>query len=246
MDTTLQHARMYGYRKRLMPFTRVFLPLELAVRFHEIHGIEQRLRKQLESADLGKPVVIEKGTNLKPTKNSVLDPTYIDVFVAEEQIYPRYPDLTMSTARVERVGALVHKHLREFGAKPKERIDPVAITYEDFVALLEKFPYDDSCDSNSWIPAVLQRVIERQMERTRGRCYLYGREMQRRTRVFATGALSGDELTRLRALDGPTFCVFRDDGTKIPGHVPHRFWYPTIVLDHGTPDMVVNNTSDDS
>src|SRR5262249_55464109 len=33
MDTMLQHARMYGYRHSLMPYTRVFLPLSLATRF---------------------------------------------------------------------------------------------------------------------------------------------------------------------------------------------------------------------
>ncbi len=59
MDTMLQHARMYGYRAGLMHLTRVFLPKQLAMRFHQIHCIEARLRRQLGTADLGKQIVIE-------------------------------------------------------------------------------------------------------------------------------------------------------------------------------------------
>ena len=84
MDTMLQHARMYGYRETLMPFTRVYLPEQLAVRFHEIHRIEGRLRKQLDTADMGRPIVIEKPSNLKVTRSAVLDPSYIDVFGGQE------------------------------------------------------------------------------------------------------------------------------------------------------------------
>lgn len=241
MDTTLQHARMYGYRRALMPFTRVFLPLELAVRFHEIHGIEQRLRKHLKSADMGKPIVVEKAANLRPTRGAVLDPSYVDAFGCGDQIYPRYPDREMSTARFTAIAAIVQRLLPRFGTNAQ----PVDISYDEFFGLIDAFPFDESRDSNSWIPVVLRRVIERQRERTNGLCYVYGREMQRRTQVFATGALNGQELARLRSLKGPTFCLLRDDGSKIPGHIANRFWYPTIVLDQGTPDMVVNNTSDE-
>ena len=44
MDTVLQHARMFGYRSSLMPYTRVFLTRELAARFNAIHTAETKLR----------------------------------------------------------------------------------------------------------------------------------------------------------------------------------------------------------
>ena len=47
MDTVWQHARMYGYRLPLMPYTRVFLPRRLATRFKEIHESEEQLREIL-------------------------------------------------------------------------------------------------------------------------------------------------------------------------------------------------------
>jgi hypothetical protein len=43
MDTVLQHARMYGYRDALMPYTRVYLPQQLATLFHDIHQAEEAL-----------------------------------------------------------------------------------------------------------------------------------------------------------------------------------------------------------
>ena len=49
--------------------------------------IERRLRKQLSAADMGKQIVIEKAANLKATRGSVLDPTYIDIFDGEEQVW---------------------------------------------------------------------------------------------------------------------------------------------------------------
>ena len=45
MDTVWQHARMYGYRDELMPFTRVYLPRGVAGRFRGIHQTEDELRE---------------------------------------------------------------------------------------------------------------------------------------------------------------------------------------------------------
>jgi len=43
-DTVLQHARMYGYRKRDLGVTRLFLPQRLADNFTSIHEMEMALR----------------------------------------------------------------------------------------------------------------------------------------------------------------------------------------------------------
>jgi hypothetical protein len=91
MDTMLQHARMYGYRRELMPFTRVFLPSQLSLRFHEIHCIERRLRRQLATADMKKQVVLERTATLFPARRGVLDPEFVDAFAAEDQVFPHYP-----------------------------------------------------------------------------------------------------------------------------------------------------------
>lgn len=245
MDTTLQHARMYGYRGKLMHLTRVFLPQPLAVRFHEIHCIERRLRRQLAAADMGRPIVIEKAAHLKPTRNTVLDPSYIDAFDAEEQIFPLYPDFRIKSVDYDRISAWIQKLV---GRALSTDALTASIDYDELLALVDDFPYDGKQGSTRWLPGVLRRVLEKQRERCHGRAFIYTREMKRKTKVFATGALAGDELRELRSKGGPVFCAFRDDGSRIRELVPpaNRFWYPTLVLDHQMPSLIVNTTPDGS
>jgi hypothetical protein len=242
MDTMLQHARMYGYREKLMPFTRVYLPEQLAVRFHEIHCIERRLRKQLSAADMGKQIVLEKAANLKATRGSVLDPTYIDIFDGEEQVFPKHPDFSMSRGEYERLAERVRELV---GGQLSTTRQLVPLAYDDLLKLVDEFPYDAKGESSSWLPAVLRRVLERQRERCQDRAYLFTRKTNRTLRVFATGALSGPELSELRSKDGPVFCAFRDDGKGIEGLRANEFWYPTLVLDKNMPSLVVNVTPDE-
>jgi len=243
MDTMLQHARMYGYREQLMPLTRVFLPAQLAFRFHEIHCIERRLRRQLAAADMGKQIVIERATNLKTTRGTVLDPSYIDVFDGEEQVYPRHPQLDLPRADYEKISERIKSLVGgQLSTKPQlQRID-----YEELMQLVDTFPYDAKGESSSWIPGVLKRVLEKQRERCAGRAYLYTRKTQRESRFFATGVLSGKELADLRQQDGPVFCAFRDDGLLISSGPGAPFWHPSLVLDKDMPSLVVNVTPDEN
>jgi hypothetical protein len=245
MDTMLQHARMYGYRERLMKLTRVFLPQQLAVRFHEIHLIEQRLRKHVAGADLNKPILVGRANGLKPTRRSVLDPTYMDAFDGGQQIYPHYPKVDLSTAQFQEISQRVHElygDMRSGRSQGPPRL--VTITFEQLQELVALFPYDDSQDSSSWLPTVLQRVVERQAERCKGRAYLYARNMSRGRHALPTGALNGEERDYLTGRDGPVFCAFRDDGSQMKFVKASAFWYPTLVLDQGTPSVLVNTSED--
>ncbi|WP_083458149.1 Z1 domain-containing protein [Sandaracinus amylolyticus] len=243
MDTMLQHARMYGYRSPLMHLTRVFLPPQLAVRFHEIHRIEQRLRRQLAAADLGKPIVIERTGSLRPTRNAVLDPTYIDAFDAEDQVYPIHPDLTLKRSEYEAIAGRIEALI---GDSLSTEPQLVPIEFDVMLELVETFPYNRKELSSSWVPAAIGRVLERQRDRCKGRAYLYTRRMNRRRSMLTTGAVSGKELERLRNQDGPVFAAFRDDGKQIADRPANEFWYPTVVFDRQMPSVIVNVTSDDA
>jgi hypothetical protein len=242
MDTMLQHARMYGYRSNLMHLTRVFLPRALALRFHEIHRIETRLRRQLVAADMGRQIVIEKAANLNPTRHGVLDPTYIDAFDAEDQIYPIWPDFKMKRAEYERIQSKIQRFVG--GSLDGKSPQTVRIGYDELLDLVDELPYDRGKGSSSWVPGVLRRVLERQRERCVGRAWLHTRQTHRKTQVFTTGALSGDEVKELRLKDGPVICAFRDDGRRIDKVSANEFWYPTLVLDHNMPSVIVNTSPD--
>lgn len=239
MDTMLQHARMYGYREQFMHLTRVFLPRVLAIRFHEIHVIETRLRRQLANADAGRPVVIQSAAGLKPTRSGVLDPTYIDAFDAGDHLYPQCPELAMKQKDYERIEQKI-KALVGGDLGDEKLYYP--IDYDVLLKLVAELPYDDTKGFSSWIPGVLVRLLERHRGRCNGQAYLHTRRTKRQQDYFPTGALHGDVLKRLRQLDGPVVCAFRDDGALIPGAKP--FWYPSLVLDAKMESVVVNTTPD--
>ncbi len=242
MDTMLQHARMYGYRSSLMHLTRVYLPKGLAVRFHEIHMIEQRLRRQLVDVRMDRQIVIEKAANLYPTRRGVLDAEVVEAFDPQDQVYPHYPKFNMKRAEYDSVSARLRCLLGEDLDNDVQEAD---ISFDDLLALVDDFPYDAAKDSGSWNPPVIRRVLEQQRKRCANGAKLYVRRMNRRRDVLTTGALSGSALEELRSRDVPTFCAFRDDGRGIPTPPgASDFWYPTVVFDAGMPSVILNLTPD--
>ncbi|HEY4243191.1 MAG TPA: Z1 domain-containing protein [Kofleriaceae bacterium] len=241
MDTMLQHARMYGYRQRIMPLTRVFLPEQLAVRFHEIHKIEQRLRRHLKTADMSRPIPIERAKHLNPTRRTVLDPTYIDAFDATDQVFPTHPDLKMKSKEFQGMTARVKELV---GGQFSNDAQLEQISFDELLTLVEDLPYNDKETSNSWVPSVLVKVLEHQRERVKGRAYIYTRKMAREATHFVGGALSGTELADIRQMDGPVICAFRDDGTHIRKQPANQYWYPTLVFDRDMKSLLINVTPD--
>ena len=93
MDTVLQHARMFGYRQPLMPYTRVFLPDSLGARFHFIHVAEQNLRQQLSANGGLAKVTVETMSSLRATRLNVLDTRNLAAYEPGGHIYPGAPAL---------------------------------------------------------------------------------------------------------------------------------------------------------
>jgi hypothetical protein len=79
-DTVLQHARMYGYRRKDIGLLRLWLPPELHVVFSAINEMERSLRKLIaESPDEEfRGVYLENG--LQATRRNVLVPGAIGVY----------------------------------------------------------------------------------------------------------------------------------------------------------------------
>src|SRR5213078_1112958 len=73
-DTVLQHARMYGYRRKDIGLLRLFLPRELHTVFKAIHKMEAGLRNLIarKPEEEFRGVYIEGGINA--TRKNVLAP----------------------------------------------------------------------------------------------------------------------------------------------------------------------------
>ena len=82
MDTVWQHARMYGYREPLLPYTRVFLPPQVAARFKEIHQTEEILREFLKTAAAGGEVPIRIALGTRATRPNATEATELRAIAA--------------------------------------------------------------------------------------------------------------------------------------------------------------------
>lgn len=232
MDTMLQHARMFGYRRPLMPFTRVALPERLALRFHRIHTAEASLRSLLSDSDRWARIPVEVGEGLRATRQGVLDTSSILAYTPGQHIYPIAPLVTRDAQREHEKAKA--ETLRLGGAFIDEKIwrDPVDVSVDDLVNLLNILPYDDR-DEDSWDPKAIGSVLRSNGTRFKGRGLLYTRKMARKK--ISQGALSGDELKRLRTMGKPVVCVFLDTGRVFSQTIsgepyPVDFIYPSFVL----------------
>lgn len=79
-DTVLQHARMYGYRRKDMGLLRLWLPPELHQVFRAINEMERSLRTLIAErpSEEFRGVYLQRG--LQPTRRNVLAPGAIGVY----------------------------------------------------------------------------------------------------------------------------------------------------------------------
>jgi hypothetical protein len=239
MDTVLQHARMFGYRQPLMPYTRVFLPDSLGARFHFIHVAEQNLRQQLIANGGLAKVTVETMSSLRATRLNVLDTRNLAAYEPGGHIYPGAPGLGRKD--LDRSGVIEAAVKKALGGTLREG-EFVGVDLPDLLSLLRELPFDEDL-ANMWDPTMLARVLERMAARYSNKGFIYYRPMKRRKPTLPTGALSGDELQDARKQPGPVLCVFRDDGrglvTKTNGR---EYWYPSLVLPSDMATQVFNTT----
>jgi hypothetical protein len=226
MDTMLQHARMFGYRRDIMGLTRVFLTKSLALRFHGIHDAEQALRDQFVDSPNPRMVRISVVKSMKPTRTSVLDSSSLGTFTPGQHLYPYEPVFRLEELRnsVKKIDALIEKVTGVKG----DRFEFAEISFADMQKLIELVPVSDA-DEIRWNPQAIGEVLKSLAEDYDSRGLLSVRPMERAKRTLSTGALQGDALKTARAKARPVLCLFKDSGQRPPWDgVP--FYYPSIVF----------------
>jgi hypothetical protein len=242
MDTMHQHARMYGYRRHLMPFTRVFLPPSLARRFQHIHESEQALRDLLDEEGTGRALPVQAAGNLRPTRTNILDVGTIAAYRPGQQVYPVEPvhdpvALGNSVAEIDR------ELVRLFGGAPRHNeFLPISINdAKNLIGLIRVQP-----DGGEWDPEAIPQVFTTLSERYGNQAMLYVRKMERNDTTLSQGAISGPEQRQARDQGRPVLFLFKDGeprgaGTDNPWSA--AFWYPTVVFPMNMPAMVFNRST---
>lgn len=238
MDTMLQHARMFGYRRSLMQYTRVFLPRSLAVRFWGIHEAEDELRRLLPTVDALQKIPVQVVGQLRATRYGVLDTGSVVTISSGKHLYPTFPDTNLPASRVKRIEAIAKEVWPDWDDASHHGPTLVDIaTIDAFIDALAPSEWD--CSAIKMIlrsvagPAQQANAAYRPMNR--------GKNRAADRSDLATGAIGGDERSRARAQPVPTFFLFRQKDPR-PCWNNDRFFYPTIVFPDSMPNHVFNDT----
>jgi hypothetical protein len=237
MDTVWQHARMFGYRQPLMPFTRVYLPMRLALVFRGIHESEEELRAVLPYLEEGAPVPLQIVTGTRPTRPNALQASALRAYVGGRQVRPRGP--VTDPAMVADADQEIRRRLDEWGVPMEARMGLgerlTTVDIDKLIELVELVPVDP--DDARWNVAGVVAVLQAVRDRYNDEGYLYVRPTgtRRGARGLPSGAITGPE--QQLAADKPMLAlVYRDDA--LPDVPP--FWFPTLVLPPGVPPLVFN------
>ena len=188
-DTVLQHARMYGYRRKDIGLLRLFLSPELHTVFKAIHKMEIGLRELIaRSPNEGfRGVYVE--SNVTPTRRNVLAPGAIGVYSAGSNYNPA------QVLRDESAGAAaqkIDKRLAEIGNKSY-----ASFPMEQLAQLIELTIPDQSHSELVWDQVAVAESI-RQLSKLKkisnGLVYVDRDRDLQASRRETQGVLSGGEL----------------------------------------------------
>lgn len=251
MDTMLQHARMFGYRSKILPLVRVFVPHCQAMKFYQIHEAEQALRAFLAIERSERAVPIHVGATapaatddtsakaagkLRPTRPNVLDPSNLVAWVPGQHLYPAFP-------YCEKDADKRHEKAKRQLARffPNETFDPIpidvlhAVTIDDAIDMITTIPYSREY-SNNWDPDAIKKVLKSARHLFGDRILLHCREARRK--ALTQGNVSGDALKQLREQGVPVLCVFFDKRHELK--FPPGLGQPEecVSFDYLFPEMV--------
>ena len=222
-DTVLQHARMYGYRRKDIGLLRLFLPRELHVVFKAIHKMETGLRELIatKSHEEFRGIYVESG--LSPTRKNVLAPGAVGVYAAGSNYNPsqvmRDGSVTDSTSEIDRkLTGVPNKGVQE-------------MTIDEIEELIRLTCPDQSVSEHVWnsvaIISSLVQLTKLQKHRT-GFVYVdRDRGLEERRRE-TQGILAGGEYT---SVPSNRFALFMLRTKAGPGKNPS--WWPQVRFPDG-------------
>lgn len=246
MDTMYQHARMFGYRKSTLPYTRVFLPPQLYEKFRQIYISDEELRKFIEkNKGLLDSFPVRIAQDIRATRRCVLDAMKVDILIPGTQIYPNYPFYKNPTA--DTIREKVYKELGElfpnYTAKGKQGKKISTERAKRLVSLVK------TNGTNVWNDKKIPTILSYLRQQFGDGVILKFRKANRTAGdsrgLLAQGILSGSEVANGRAGDKPVLWLFQtgfNETGKPPDWNGSKFVYPTLVLPEKAPLVVFNKS----
>lgn len=155
IDTVLQHARMYGYRRDELPYTRIYVPRHLAERFRQIHITDESMKELAKSTGNVIPVIPIPIQSLRATRANVLSQQSVELttYIGGRQYYPLVP-VSSGAALVKQTSELD----RRLGALcPTER-QPIDTTIRELESLLG-FTFGQPGAPGAWDDELVRHAV---------------------------------------------------------------------------------------
>jgi len=222
-DTVLQHARMYGYRRKDFGLLRLFLPRELHIVFKAINKMERGLRNLIarNPTEEFRGVYVESGLN--PTRKNILAPGSIGVYSGGSNYNPaqilRDETVKTSTDKIDKkLANIVSKGYAE-------------MSIEDMQAIIRLTMPDQAQSERVWNPiAIAESLAEFAKLRGHVTGYVYvdrDRDLDASRRETA-GVLTGDEYKNV-PLDKIALYILRTKANR----QKNAAWWPQIRFPDG-------------
>jgi hypothetical protein len=224
-DTVLQHARMYGYRRKDIGLLRLFLPPSLHTVFKAINMMEIALRALIarQPTEEFRGIFIDT-PRLSPTRKNVLAPGSIGVYSAGSNYNPaqvvRGPSIRGATDKIDKL-------VRDIKDKACKEM-PIE-TLRDLIALTVP---DESVSEYIWNPvAVAESIMEFAgiAKQKTGYVYVDRDRGLKQNRRETQGILEGGEINNIP--DGKiTVFMLRTS----PDRSGNAAWWPQIRFPSGS------------
>lgn len=191
-DTVLQHARMYGYRRKDIGLLRLFLPPELNTVFRAIHKMERGLRELIDRrpSEEFRGVYIEG--DLHATRRNVLAPGSLGFYCGGSNYNPA------QVVRDDRVVDSTTKIDRQLEEVANETA--IELPIETIKSLIGLTVPDESASERVWNPkAVAESLVQFAKLHDHKTGYVYvdrDRKLKER-RAETAGILTGGEFKRV-------------------------------------------------
>jgi hypothetical protein len=222
IDTVLQHARMYGYRRNDKDFLRFFTTSTLYGLFSNIHESDSLLREMVfdKTPNNLHAILLNRthNTNLRPTRNNVIPLDQISLFLPGTRYFPYTP----VNSNVD----LLNTMLMPFVDKKK----PLQVEI-DFLIDIMHLVKSEKISGESWDDEAIRVCLKNMKEKYNNTGYLFAR-IDRDIKQGARAMLSEDDSKQYIG-DYPTLTMYRYLGSKDKGWDGQQIWVPNIRFPDG-------------
>lgn len=222
IDTVLQHARMYGYRRKDAPYIRFFTTQGLFETFSNIYESDTQLRNMVFENDPSKLHAIllnrSQNTNLRPTRNNVLPLDQISLYLPGKRYFPYSP----ISSNVEILNELLTQYSKD------KQLRSVSIdSLIEIISLIKS----EKLSGESWDDEAI-KVCLKNLKNTHSNIGFLYVSLDRDIKQGARAMLSEDDV-KIYNPKYPSLTMYRYIGSKDKGWDGTPIWVPNLRFPDG-------------